>query len=96
MATIQVTPDMLKSKATELRSIKEEHDEAMSKMKTLVTGLPEIFKGDAADAFISKYESMQGTFTEFSELLESFATKLDTAATQFQETDTVMKTQMGN
>ena len=34
MALIQVTPDLLNSKANELRGLKAQHDEAMSKMRT--------------------------------------------------------------
>lgn len=50
MALIQVTPDLLNSKANELRGLKAQHDEAMSKMRTLILGLNEVFKGDAQDA----------------------------------------------
>ena len=39
------------------------------------------------DAFVQKYESMQSTFTNFSEMLESYAKLMDTAATKLQETD---------
>ena len=67
MALIQVTPDLLNGKATELRTLKSSHDEAMSKMRTLIMGLNEIWKGDAQDAFVAKYESMQSTFTNFTD-----------------------------
>ena len=87
MAVIQVTQEMLTSKASELRGIKEQHDESMAKMKTLISGLNEIWKGEALDAFVQKYESMQSTFTNFSEMLESYAKLMDTAATKLQETD---------
>lgn len=96
MALIQVTPDLLKGKATELRGLKEEHDNAMSSMKTLITGLSEIWKGDAQDAFLAKYESMQSTFTNFSEMLEDYAKLMDTAATQLQEADTTLQATMNS
>ena len=35
MALIQVTPDLLNSKANELRTYKDQHDEAMAKMRSL-------------------------------------------------------------
>lgn len=96
MALIQVTPDLLKSKATELRGLKEDHDNAMAGMKTLITGLSEIWKGDAQAAFLAKYESMQGTFTSFSEMLEDYAKLMDTAATQLQETDAALQSTMNS
>lgn len=87
MALIQVTPELLTGKANELRGLKSTHDEAMSKMRTLIMGLNEIWKGEAQDAYIAKYESMQATFTNFSEMLESYAKLMDTSAQKLQETD---------
>lgn len=96
MALIQVTPDLLNGKATELRTLKSQHDEAMSKMRTLIMGLNEIWKGDAQDAFVAKYEGMQSTFTNFSEMLEQYAKLMDTAAQKLQETDTALQGTMNS
>lgn len=96
MALIQVTPDLLTSKANELRGLKSEHDEAMAKMKTLITRLNEIWKGDAQDAFLAKYEGMQTTFTNFSEMLEEYAKLMDTAANKLQETDVSLQATMNS
>ncbi len=96
MALIQVTPDMLKGKATELRGYNAEHQEAMNKMRTLITNLNEVWKGDAQDAFLAKYESMQSTFTSFQEMLEDYAKLMDNAANQMQELDTTLASQMNS
>jgi len=96
MALIQVTPDLLKGKATELRGLKSNHDDEMSKMRTLIMGLNEIWKGDAQDAFVAKYESMQSTFTNFSQMLEDYAKLMDTAAQKLQETDTSLQSTMNS
>ncbi len=96
MALIQVTPDLLNSKANELRGLKSQHDEAMSKMRTLIQGLNEVWKGDAQDAFLAKYESMQSTFTNFSQMLEEYAKLMNTAAQKLQETDQSLQTTMNS
>ena len=57
----------------------------MSKMRTLILGLNEVFKGDAQDALVAKYESMQPTFNNFSQMLEEYAKLLNTSAQKFQE-----------
>ena len=88
MALIQVTPDLLNGKATELRSIKADHDQAMARMRTLVLGLNDQWKGDAQDAFLAKYESMQSTFQAFSEMIEGYATLMNTTANGMQDSDT--------
>jgi WXG100 family type VII secretion target len=94
MALIQVTPDLLNSKANELRGLKGQHDDSMQKMRNLIMGLNEVWKGDAQDAFVAKYESMQQTFTSFSQMLEDYAKLMDTAARALQETDSSLKTTM--
>ena len=96
MALIQVTPDLLQGKATELRALRSEHDDTMSRMRTLITGLNEIWKGNAQDAFLAKYESMQSTFTNFSQMLEDYAKLMDTAATQLQDTDQTLQSTMNS
>ncbi|MDO4809034.1 MAG: WXG100 family type VII secretion target [Eubacteriales bacterium] len=96
MALIQVTPDLLNGKAGELRTYKAQHDEAMSKMRTLIMGLNEIWKGEAQDAFVAKYESMQSTFTNFSQMLEDYAKLMDTAAQRLQETDQTLQSTMNS
>lgn len=87
MALIQVTPDLLTGKAQELRGLRGQHDEVMAKVRTLILGLNEVWKGDAQTAFVNKYESMQSTFTQFSQMLEDYAMLMDTAANKLQETD---------
>lgn len=96
MALIQVTPDLLNSKANELRTYKDQHDEAMAKMRSLIMGLNEVWKGDAQDAFLAKYESMQSTFTNFSQMLEDYAKLMDTAAQRLQETDQSLQATMNS
>ena len=96
MALIQVTPDLLNGKANELRGYKDQHDDAMAKMRTLIYGLNEVWKGDAQDAFLAKYESMQSTFTNFSQMLEDYAKLMNSAAQRLQETDQSLSSTMNS
>lgn len=91
MAIIQITPEVLNSKATEVRSLKSQHDETIAKLRSLVLSLNETWKGDAQEAFVAKFESMQSTFTSFSEMLEGYAKLMDTAARELQATDQTLK-----
>lgn len=91
MPMIQVTPELLTGKASEVRQLRAQHDEVMAKMKTLVHSLNEQWKGEAQDAFVAKFDSMQTTFTNFSEMLESYAKMMDTSAKTLQETDQSLK-----
>ena len=91
MALIQVTPDLLSGKASEVRNLKQAHDDNMSKMNTLIMSLNEIWKGEAQDALVAKYQSMQNTFQQFSQMLEDYALLMETSANKMQETDVDLK-----
>ncbi len=65
-------------------------------MHTLIMGLNEIWKGDAQDAFVAKYESMQTTFNNFSQMLEDYARLMNTAAQKLQETDQALQGTMNS
>ena len=91
MALIQVTPEVLNSKATEVRS---QHDDTMARLRSLILALNETWKGEAQAAFVAKFESMQSSFTSFSEMLEGYATLMDTAARELQNTDQGLKATM--
>lgn len=91
MPMIQVTPELLEGKASEVRSLKAEHDEVMARMKSLVHSLDEQWKGEAQAAFVAKFDSMQTTFTNFAEMLDNYATMMDTSAKTLRETDEQLK-----
>ncbi len=96
MAIIQVTPELLSGKASEVRTLKQNHDETMRQLNNLIMALNENWKGEAQDAFVAKYQSMQSTFTNFSEMLEGYAKLMDTAARELQNTDQALKNTMQN
>ena len=88
---IIVTPEEMRSNATSLRSEKANFEQCISSMRTM-SG---VFEGEAAAAYVSNFESYNGQFTAFGELLESFAQKLDTAANTMEETDGGLAASMG-
>lgn len=88
MAIIKIDADTLRSKAVEIRTMKSNHDDNIARMRTLVTNLSGVFEGEAGTAYVNQFESMQSTFTSFSEMIENFAAELDTVATNFEQLDT--------
>ena len=95
MATIRITPEILREKAAAIRQQKSVHDGAMSSIKGTIDGLQDVFEGAAQRAIVQKYESMTPTFTAFSESLETYAQMLETAATTFETTDTSISGKIG-
>ena len=89
---IKFDADQVKDKATQLRNMRSTHDDNITQMRTLITSMcnSEIFEGQAATAYLNKFESMASTFTQFSEMIEEFAARLDVAATTMTETDNAL------
>lgn len=96
LANIQITPELLQQKSSELRKLRGNHDSNMNSLTNLVRGVNEVWKGEAQNAFVSKFESMQVEFKKFSELLEMYAVLMDTAAQEFANTDSSLKSTMQN
>ena len=93
---ILATPDQMVKQANEIRRMRNQHDEALAKLRRLVLTLHEVWKGEAQEAFVAKYEGMQATFTKFSEVLDEYAELVDLAASTMQETDQNMRTTIQN
>ena len=87
MALIQVTPDMLRSKARELRNLRGQHDDSMNQIRSLVNGINDQWKGEAQQAYVDKFNSMEGTFKQFTEMLENFALLMESSANTIEQAD---------
>lgn len=87
MAQIVVNPETLRAKASDVRNYRSQHDEVISRLKTLVAGLGEIWQGNAQVTFAANFDSMQTTFTSFSELLEEYAKGMEAFANKMEEAD---------
>lgn len=87
MAQILVNPDTLRAKASDVRNYRNQHDEIITRLKALVSGLNETWQGNAQTAFVSSFEGMQSTFTQFSELLEDYAKTMESFANKMETED---------
>lgn len=87
MAQILVNPDTLRGKAADVRNYRSQHDEVITRLKALVSGLNETWQGNAQTAFVSSFEGMQSTFTQFSELLEDYARTMEAFANKMEAED---------
>ena len=91
MATIRITPELLRAKSGELRGLKGEHEAVMSRITGLVNGLSDQWTGDAQDAFLQSYQGMNPTFQKFVEILEGYANLMDKASQEMESTDQSIK-----
>lgn len=87
---IRVDAETLHSKANELRNKLTTHNQNIASMKGLVNGLSSEFTGAAATAYIERFNNMEATFNNFSDMIESFATNLDAVANTFTDQDNTL------
>ena len=84
---IEVSPELLRGKAKEVRDLKADHDDAIARLTSLVQNLNEIWKGKAQTDYVTEFESMKGTFEKFSNLLEKYANLMDDHANEMEGKD---------
>lgn len=87
---IKIDAETMRSNAANLRNLRSTHDENITAIGTLIHSMcnTDVFTGEAANAYQNRYDSMQATFQNFSQMLEEFATDLDNVANNFTDTDT--------
>ena len=84
---ILITPEQLKEQAVTVKQYREMHHEVINRLTNLVLNLGESWEGEAQDAFVSKYQGMQSTFTNFEEALGEFAVIMENISDKMQTTD---------
>jgi len=94
MALIKVTPELLKGRAGDIRKERGDHDTCVARISAIINGLSDVWQGEAQDAFVERYRGMEPMFRQFSQMLEDYATLMDKASNQLQETDVALKATM--
>lgn len=87
MANIKVDPDVLDQKAKDIRTYKQQHDDAISKLNSLVSALDGEWIGTAKNNYVSSYNEFKSTFDRFSNQMEEMAKALEKKAQDFRFTD---------
>lgn len=87
MTLIQVNPETLRSQASTVRKYKIDQEQTMQRIRNLVLSLSDSWKGEAQDAFVDKFQSMDHSYRKLSQVLESYAKLMETAASEFHTTD---------
>lgn len=87
LSTIQVTPELLRGEAKKIRAIRDNHDTEMKNLAKLISSLENIWKGKSQNAYYNKFEEAQGTFRNFSEMLQEFAQLMEYSASSMEAKD---------
>lgn len=87
MANIKVDPDVLDQKAKNIRTYKQQHDDAISNLNSLVDGLNGEWIGTAKTNYVNSYNEFKGSFNSFSERMEELAKALEKKAAEYRAAD---------
>ena len=85
---IQVTPELLRGEAKNVRKNKSDHDAQMQQLFQIVRALESNWKGKSQDAFVANFEAMKPTFQKFSKMLEEYAALMELSANDMESKDT--------
>ena len=86
--TIQITPELLRSEAKNVRRIKSDHDTQMNNLFRIVRSLENDWKGKAQSSYVQNFESMKPVFEKFSKMLEEYAALMELSASDMEARDT--------
>ncbi len=87
MAQIKVDPDVLDQKAKDIRTYKQQHDDAINKLNSLVNALDGEWVGVSKTNYVNAYNEFQSTFNQFSERIEDLAKALEEKASNYRAAD---------
>lgn len=96
MSLIQITPEQLRHQANEIRKCQCEQEANINKLKKVVYSLEDSWKGEAQDAFVIKFQSMDFVYKKLYDVLEQYAKLMEKAANEMQSADYNIKRMIHN
>lgn len=93
MATIRITPEELRSVATQFKSSHDDAQAMIQRLSSTVDGLNASWDGIASNRFYQNFELWRGKMTEFTGLLDEINHALVEIAERFEQAD--MQTGVG-
>ncbi len=96
MSLLQIMPSAVRDKAQQLETLRQTDMETLKKIRILIMGLEEHWKGQAQEAFVNKYLSQQNNLNEFYNTLEEFITLLNTASDRADNMDNELLSLVNN
>ena len=84
---IRITPDQMRSRATEYSNEAQKVGDTIHKMDTLLSALQGEWEGEAARAYAERFNQLRPSFVQAQNLIEEIARALRNTATTLEETD---------
>lgn len=93
MANINVSPDLLRTRAGQYEAESENVGEMIERLDSLLNELVEEWKGSASEAYAEKYEELKPDFVHAKDLLHDIAEALKITADNLENIDSEIASQ---
>ena len=84
---IRITPDQMRTRANEYRTERDNVQQVISKMDSLLSALQGEWEGEASRAYEARFQELRPGFVKAQELIDEIAQSLDATAQTLEETD---------
>lgn len=90
MAEFKVTPQALRSTASNIQSINKGIQGVMDDIEKEMKQMKNKWDSEAANAFISKFNGLKDNFEAYYKVIDSYATFLEQTAKAYEDADTAI------
>jgi len=87
---IRITPEDMRSRASEYRSEGQNMETIIQKMDVLLQNLQSEWEGSASQSYAERYGELKPGFVKARELVEEIAVSLETVAATMEQTDSTI------
>lgn len=87
MSVILITPEGLRREAERLLKYEKDYENEMNQLRQLINSLSTQWSGQAQNAFVMKFNSMENVYREFGEILKNYAELIKKTASLGQSAD---------
>ncbi len=84
---IRMTPDTMRTRANEYRTERDNVQNVISKMDSLLSQLREEWEGASVEAYDAKFQELRPSFVDAQNLIDEIARSLDQTADTLEQTD---------
>ena len=84
---IRMTPEQMRSRASEVRGEGEKFQEVINKMQSLINLLQEEWEGQASSQYAQQFETLKPSFTGMKQLIDDMGGQLDASANAVERLD---------
>lgn len=87
MAEFKVTPQVLRSTASNIKSINGNIQGVMRDIETEMKNMKRRWESEAANAFISKFSGLKDNFEAYYKVIDSYTNFLESTAKAYEDAD---------